>query len=116
MTTDSFNILITNDNIFEGNEDVIIEIVGSSLSNEVVVSDPNQATINIMDDDGETNFLVTYNSDLIPPKLISWKNALLQSILIKDPVLASVHNQITIYGNLWAFVMHEAKLIDYYIK
>ena len=58
MTIASFNFSVTNDSIFEGNEDVEIEIVSASLPNEVVVSDPDQATITIVDDDGKTDFLI----------------------------------------------------------
>ena len=55
VTIASFDISITNDSIFEGNEDVKIEIVNASLSNRILVSDPDQATITIVDDDGKTD-------------------------------------------------------------
>ena len=54
MTTASFDISIINDNIFEGNEDIKVEIIGSSLSNEIVVSDPDQATVTIVDDESSS--------------------------------------------------------------
>ena len=58
VTIASFDISITDDNIFEGNEDVKIEIVKASLSNRILVSDPDQATITIVDDDGKTDFVI----------------------------------------------------------
>ena len=60
MTIASFDIPITDDNIFEGNEDVKVEIIGSSLSNGIVVSDPDQVTVTIVDDDSKMNFLLVY--------------------------------------------------------
>ena len=58
VTIASFDISITDDNIFEGSEDVKIEIVNASLSNGILVSDPDQATITIVDDDGKTDFVI----------------------------------------------------------
>ena len=58
MTIASFDISITNDNIFEGNEDVKVEIIGSSLPNGIVVSNPDQVTVTIVDDDSKMNFLL----------------------------------------------------------
>ena len=60
MTIASFDIPITDDNIFEGNEDVKVEIIGSSLSDGIVVGDPDQVTVTIVDDDSKMNFLLVY--------------------------------------------------------
>ena len=53
MTTASFNISITDDNILENNEDIQIEITNSSLADEVVVGYPGEATVTIVDNDSE---------------------------------------------------------------
>ena len=52
MTTASFNIPITDDNILENNEDIQIEINASFLPSRVGVSNTGQATITIVDNDG----------------------------------------------------------------
>ena len=51
MTTASFDILITDDNAVEGDENIKVEIVASSLPNGVNVGD-SQAAITIIVDDG----------------------------------------------------------------
>ena len=48
-----FNVPINDDNIFEGNENFILTINSSSLPTGVTVSDPGQATVTIVDDDGK---------------------------------------------------------------
>ena len=53
VTTASFNIPITDDNILENNEDVQIEINVSSLPSRVSVSNPGQATVTIVDNDSK---------------------------------------------------------------
>ena len=59
MTTASFDIPITDDNAVEGDEDIKVEIIASSLPNGVNVGD-GQATITIIDDDGKMNFLIAF--------------------------------------------------------
>ena len=56
VTTASFNIPITDDNILENNEDIQIEINVSSLPSRVSVSNPSQATVTIVDNDGKINY------------------------------------------------------------
>ena len=63
MTTASFNIPITDDNILEDNE--IIQIEVSSLPRRVNVSNPYKATVSIIDDDGEVLILLSYTCDLV---------------------------------------------------
>ena len=57
VTTASFNIPITDDNILEKIEDIQIEINVSSLPSRVSVSNPGQATVTIVDNDSEMNVL-----------------------------------------------------------
>ena len=59
MTTASFNIPITDDNILENNEDIQIEINVSSLPSRVSVSNPGQATVTIVDNDSKINCIIT---------------------------------------------------------
>ena len=59
MTTASFDIPITDDNAVEGDENIKVEIIASSLPNGVNVGD-GQATITIIDDDGKMNFLIAF--------------------------------------------------------
>ena len=51
QTTVIFNILINDDNILEGNENFILTINASSLSNGVTRDGPYQATVTIVDND-----------------------------------------------------------------
>ena len=60
VTTASFNISITDDNILENNEDIQVEINVSSLHSTISVSNPGQATVTIVDNDSEINFIITY--------------------------------------------------------
>ena len=53
MTTASFNVSIIDDNILENNEHIHIEIIISSLSCTVSISNPGQATIIIVDNDSK---------------------------------------------------------------
>ena len=53
MTTVLFNITITNDDVYEGNETFNLVVNVSSLSSNVTVGDISQATITIMNDDGK---------------------------------------------------------------
>ena len=57
-TEASFNVSLTDDNIFESNENFMITIDPSSLPSDVTVGDPRRATVIIMDNDG--NYFV-YN-------------------------------------------------------
>ena len=53
MTSVLFNITITNDDVYEGNETFNLIVNVSSLSSNVTVGDISQATITIMNDDGK---------------------------------------------------------------
>ena len=53
VTTALCNISITDDNLFENNEDIQIKINSSSLPDRVSVSNSGQATITIVDNDGK---------------------------------------------------------------
>ena len=50
-TTAAFNVLITDDNILEGNENFMLTINSSSLPSNVTVGDPGEATVTIVDND-----------------------------------------------------------------
>ena len=51
QTTTTFDVPITADNIYEHNENFMLIINSSSLSNGVMLGDPDQATVTIVDDD-----------------------------------------------------------------
>ena len=53
MTSVSFDIPINNDNILEVDEDFTLTIVRSTLPNGVTRGSIGQATVTIVDDDGE---------------------------------------------------------------
>ena len=53
QTTATFDVPINDDNILEDNENFILTISPSSLPNNVTVSDPDEATVTIVDDDGK---------------------------------------------------------------
>ena len=53
MTTASFDVLITDNNILEGNMNFSVAIDPSSLPSRVDVSNPDQASVTIIDDDGK---------------------------------------------------------------
>ena len=53
VTRVSFVIVITNDNVLEGNEKFNLIIDPSSLPTGVTVSNPAQATVTIYEDDGK---------------------------------------------------------------
>ena len=49
----SINVSLTDDNIFESNENFMITIDPSSLPSNVTVGDPRQVTVTIVDNDGK---------------------------------------------------------------
>ena len=51
QTTATFDVPIIDDNIFEGNENFILTIDGTSLPTGVTASSPDEATVTIVDDD-----------------------------------------------------------------
>lgn len=53
MTMVQFNISINDDNIFEGNETFDLSINSSTLPNKVIVGNPGQTTVTIVDNDGK---------------------------------------------------------------
>ena len=53
MTSVLFNITITNDDIYEGNETFNLVVNVSSLSSNFTVGEISQATITIINDDGK---------------------------------------------------------------
>ena len=57
MTSVPFDISINDDDVLEGNENFIITIDPSSLPTGVIVGDPGQATVTIMDDDGKLSVM-----------------------------------------------------------
>ena len=48
-----FNVSITDDNVFEGNESFMLAINLSSLPSDVTVGNPGQTTVTIVDNDGK---------------------------------------------------------------
>ena len=64
-TEASFNVSLTDDNIFERNVKFMITIDPSSLPNNVTVGDPGEATITIVDNDGKNyNIHLVYRQDV----------------------------------------------------
>ena len=53
MTSASFDVSITDDDMLEANENFMLTIKSSSLPNGVTVGNPGQATVTIQNDDGE---------------------------------------------------------------
>ena len=53
INSSQLNIVITDDNILEDDETFNLTIDQSSLPDGVVVVDPSQVTVTIVDDDGE---------------------------------------------------------------
>ena len=64
-TEASFNVSLTDDNIFESNENFMITIDPSSLPNNVTVGDRKRVTVIIMDDDGNYFVLNVYMHELL---------------------------------------------------
>lgn len=56
----SFTVPISNDDMFEGNEDFTLTIDPSSLTSHVTTSDPDQATVTIIDDDCKYFIWINY--------------------------------------------------------
>ena len=60
----SFTITINDDNTFEDNESFVVTI--TSLPSIITVNSPRQATVTIIDDDGNViNSIVSYHINLI---------------------------------------------------
>ena len=53
MTFATFDVTIINDSMPEDNENFGLEVISSSLPNGVAIGIINQATVTIVDDDGE---------------------------------------------------------------
>ena len=64
-TEASFNVSLTDDNIFESNENFMITIDPSSLLNNVTVGDRKRVTVIIMDNDGNYFVLNVYMNELL---------------------------------------------------
>ena len=62
MTTATFDIPITDDNILEGDEDFMITINGTALPPGVTPGDPDEATVTITDNDRKLMSLHDANS------------------------------------------------------
>ena len=58
QTNATFNVPINDDNILEGNENFMLTINSSLLPDDVLLGDPNQATVTIMDDDHKLSFIL----------------------------------------------------------
>jgi len=52
LTSVLFNISITDNDIFEGNESFTLDINSAFLPDDVTIGDLDQATVTIIDDDG----------------------------------------------------------------
>ena len=51
QTTATFNVPISDDNVYEHNENFMLIINSLSLPNGVMLGDPDQTTVTIVDDD-----------------------------------------------------------------
>ena len=57
QTTATFDVPINDDNILEDNENFILTIDPSSLPSNVTIGDPGQATVTIVDDSNDGNYV-----------------------------------------------------------
>ena len=55
QTTATFNVPITDDMILEGDENFMLIIDETSLPDDVTRSNPGEATVTIVDDDGKAS-------------------------------------------------------------
>ena len=55
-TEAQFDVMINDDNILEGNENFNLTIMASSLPSRVSIGNPAQATVTIVDNDG--NYII----------------------------------------------------------
>jgi len=60
VTSVSFNVLINDDNIFEGDENFTVTIDPSSLPDDLTRGNPGSATVTIVDDDCKSYCLYSY--------------------------------------------------------
>ena len=59
-TSVPFNVSITDDNILEDNENLLLTVDLSSLPDNITVSDPYQATVTIVDKDGKLTVVAEF--------------------------------------------------------
>ena len=64
QTTATFDVPITYDMILEGNENFMLTIDNSSLPSSIRLGNPDEATVNIVDDDRESIQIVTWLSSM----------------------------------------------------
>ena len=67
QTTATFDVPINDDNILEGSENFMLTISPSSLLSNVTASDPDEAKVTILDDDGKKtviNHFLSINAPL----------------------------------------------------
>ena len=60
VTRVSFDVLINNDNILEGDETFNLKINAQSLPDSVMVGDPGQTTVTILANDGKHKVTMTF--------------------------------------------------------
>lgn len=53
LTRVQFDVPITNDNILESNETFILNIMSNSVPDKLIISDPRESTVTIVDNDSK---------------------------------------------------------------
>ena len=81
MTTTPYNIVVTDDNLLENSETFAILLNPISLPSGVIVGDINQATVTIINDDGEQRCY--YIERFLQVKIIRMINLYQPSVLRK---------------------------------
>ena len=97
VNSSQLNTLITDDNILEDDETFNLTINQSSLPDGVVVGDPSQVTVTIVDDDGECDRLYsTVNIDTV-----------LQTLKLQAVLVCYISTDITVSFNQSTYMVNE---------
>jgi len=65
VTSVTFDVPITDDNILEGSEKFMLTIDQSSLPGYVFCGNPDEATVTIVDDDRKYKCIVLFKSEML---------------------------------------------------
>ena len=64
VTEVAISIAVTDDNIFEGNENFTLTIDSASLTSYVTVRNPGEATVTILDDDRKKLYILNIRMNI----------------------------------------------------
>ena len=97
VNSSQLTILITDDNILEDDETFNLTVNQSSLPDGVVVGDPSQVTVTIVDDDGECGRLYsTVNIDTV-----------MQTLKLQAVLVCYISTDITVSFNQSTYMVNE---------